>query len=79
MLVRGSNFKVLVDVVMESLNLKEVIESRICFNILKECKWLCLMVDLLLFRGMIKEVMFNFLWEVVGKDLELLIKVFFFL
>lgn len=61
-LVRGSNFKVLVDVVMESLNLKEVIKGRICSDILKECKWLCLKVDLLLFRGMIKEVMVNFSW-----------------
>lgn len=68
-LARGSNFKALADAAMESPNLKEAIESRICSNISKECKRLCSTADPSLLRGMTKEAMFNFSWEAVGKEL----------
>ena len=69
-LARGSNFKALADAVMESPNLKEAIESRICSNISKECKRLCSTANPSLLRGMTKEAMFNFSWEAVGKELQ---------
>ena len=53
---------------MESPNLKEAIESRICSNISKECKWLCSTANPSLLRGMTKEAMVNFSWEAVGKN-----------
>lgn len=65
-LARGSNFKALADAAMESPNLKEAIESRICSNISKECKRLCSTANPSLLRGMTKEAMFNFSWEAVG-------------
>lgn len=68
-LARGSNFKALADAAMESPNLKEAIESRICSNISKECKRLCSTADPSLLRGMTKVAMFNFSWEAVGKEL----------
>lgn len=78
-LARGSNFKALADAAMESPNLKEAIESRICSNISKECKRLCSTANPSLLRGMTKEAMFNFSWEAVGKDSELLTKAPLFL
>ena len=69
-LARGSNFKALADAAMESPNLKEVIESRICCNISKECKRLCSTANPSLLRCMTKEAMSNFSWEAVGKELQ---------
>ena len=69
-LARGSNFKALADAAMESPNLKEAIESRVCCNISKECKRLCSTANPSLLRGMTKEAMVNFLWEAVGKELQ---------
>ena len=59
-LARGSNFKALADAAMESPNLKEAVESKICSSISKECKRLCSTANPSLLIGMTKEAMLNF-------------------
>lgn len=55
---------------MESPNLKEAIENRICSDISKECKKLCSTANPSLLRGMTKESMANFSWQTVGTELQ---------
>ena len=69
-LARGSNYKALSDAAMESPNLKEAIENRICSDISKECKRLCSVSNPSFLRGMTKESMGNFSWQAIGTELQ---------
>ncbi|KAJ7386192.1 hypothetical protein OS493_010585 [Desmophyllum pertusum] len=62
---------------MDSPQLKEAIEKKICVDISKECKILCSTANPSLLRNVTKDSMLNFSWKAVGTELETKAPIFF--